>query len=81
MSGSHYTPQEFIDKVDYEGGLYDAVVGYGLDDDDLDPEVATPEQIAALKEFCALAKRLSQVEAQVENLFPAAGSGDYDEEY
>ena len=28
--------REFAEKVDYEGGVYDAIVGYGLGSKDLD---------------------------------------------
>mgnify|MGYP003590208938 CR=1 FL=1 len=32
------TDEEFFEKVDYEGGLLEAMVGYGLTHNDIDPQ-------------------------------------------
>lgn len=33
--------EEFFDKVEWEGGLYDALIGYGISPNDvLNPEIA-----------------------------------------
>ncbi|WP_195167154.1 hypothetical protein [Mycobacteroides abscessus] len=47
--GDNYTPQEFYAKVEWEGGISDAILGYGLDENDLDD--SDPELKAAVKEF------------------------------
>ncbi|SHT53858.1 Uncharacterised protein [Mycobacteroides abscessus subsp. abscessus] len=44
-----YTPQEFWQKCDYEGGVCDAILGYGLDETDLDD--SDPELKEAVKAF------------------------------
>lgn len=37
MSGRNYTPEEFDEKADYEGGYYE-VFQYGLDESDVSDE-------------------------------------------
>ena len=32
------TDEEFFERVDYEGGLLEAMVGYGLTHNDIDPQ-------------------------------------------
>ncbi len=48
MAGN-YTPEEFCEKLDYEGGVCDGILGYGLDETDLDD--SDPELKAAVKAF------------------------------
>lgn len=45
----NYTPSEFAMKVDWEGGLAEAILEYGLDEEDLDE--SDPELKTAVKEF------------------------------
>lgn len=47
------TPGEFYQKCDYEGGLLEAVFGYGLTADDLDD--SDPGLKQAIRELAAIA--------------------------
>ncbi|SHX44341.1 Uncharacterised protein [Mycobacteroides abscessus subsp. massiliense] len=44
-----YTPEEFYSRVEWEGGISEAILEYGLTEDDLDD--SDPELKAAVKEF------------------------------
>lgn len=46
------TPEEFWAKCDWEGGLLEAVFGYGLDADDLDD--SDPELKRAIRDLKAV---------------------------
>lgn len=70
MSNQTWSPEEFRGKVDSEGGWYDAVAGYGMNEDYLDPELATPEQIAAVRQFRLAAEELRELEDAIDKLFP-----------
>lgn len=50
------TPGEWMAKADYEGGVLDAVFGYGLTEADLDEQ--SGEFYEALRELCALKGRI-----------------------
>lgn len=69
--GRGYTPKEFYSKVEWEGGISDAILGYGLDENDLDD--SDPELKAAVKEFREAA------EGPHERLSGLLYSGKYEE--
>ena len=52
---------DFLEKVDHEGGLYDALSGYGLGVDNL-PEDAPADFVALVSRASELAKELYEVE-------------------
>lgn len=55
---------EFVSKVDSEGGLYDAVTGYGLGTDDINKE-DDPIFFSMLEKFEKKAKELSNIEFEM----------------
>jgi hypothetical protein len=63
-----YTAQEFADKVEWEGGLYEAVTGYGLKASDLDDD-APPGLMSLLEEFQEHAENAAAVEEQINRIF------------
>lgn len=68
-----YTTQEFADKVDWEGGLYEAVTSYGLKPEDLDDD-APPALVVLLVRFKEAADKAAHLEHQIEEMFE-----EYDE--
>lgn len=54
MIGHTYTPKEWLDKADYEGGLEEAILGYGLTENSLDKDAA-PDLWEAIKNFRVVA--------------------------
>jgi len=55
------TDEEFVGKVDYEGGLLDAVFGYGLSEDDLEDGSRLKPIIARLT---ALTKEIDSIQSE-----------------
>ncbi|MBO0676902.1 hypothetical protein JRC04_05455 [Mycolicibacterium sp. S2-37] len=47
------TPAEFVNKADYEGGIEDAILGYGLTEDNLDD--SDPAFKEAVRQFRTIA--------------------------
>lgn len=70
------TPQELANKIDYEGGIYDAIAGYGLNEESLDH--ATIEQHAIWDEVVFYAMSLRKAEDRMRELFPAECEEDDD---
>lgn len=60
--------EQFASKVEWEGGLYNAIVGYGLDETDLASDV-DPEFVALVKEYAEKAKKLEVLEEQIEEFY------------
>lgn len=54
-----YTPEEFYEKCDYEGGIEEAIFGYGLSEKDL--AVREGEFFEAVKELAALGPRVREL--------------------
>lgn len=61
-------PYEFAAKVDWEGGLYEALFGYGLKSSDVDDEY--PELKTALDEAHSAHAEFSKYMDAVEALLP-----------
>lgn len=57
------TPEEFYYKADNEGGLYEAVSGYGLGLEDL--EGGSPRLRELLAQFAELARYTRQLEERL----------------
>lgn len=55
------TIKEFLDKVEWEGGWYDAVAGYGLSQKDLADDV-DPMFVNLVHMYCNLANQLIKME-------------------
>lgn len=53
------TPGEWMAKADYEGGILDAVFGYGLTENDLSDQ--SGEFYEAVKELRALRPRIDEL--------------------
>lgn len=58
---SNYTPEEFMEKADYEGGPLSAIFGYGLRETDLD--IQSGEFYDAVKELSGMAERIEQLKS------------------
>ncbi len=73
MTQHLYTPQEFADKCDWEGGLLETVFGYGLGPDDIDLNSPDGPALASL-----LAKLLavSPIVDQILALLPEPGGDE-----
>ena len=61
----------FYDKIDNEGGMYEAVTNYGLKPKDLDAK-KYPEIHEKFMEFCEAAFELSDIEDEITSLMYAA---------
>ena len=72
------TPQDLVEKIDYEGGIYEAVAGYGLSKDSLTK--ATPAQQAAWSKVVDLAIQLRNAVDKMKELFPDVGDGEESED-
>ena len=68
----------FYDKIDNEGGMYEAVTNYGLKPKDLDAK-KYPEIYEKFMEFCETASELSDIEAEITSLMYAAMDEEEDE--
>lgn len=62
---SNYTPQEFYEKCDYEGGVLDGIFGYGLRATDL--AVQEGPFYEAVKELAGMARRVRELEEVIQN--------------
>lgn len=71
------TPEEFAYKVDYEGGIFGALLSYGLDEDDLDnPEGELGQLVSEFRE--AFYTHLSPLATKLETLLDALLEGGQD---
>ncbi len=71
------TPQELVNKIDYEGGLYDAIIGWGLGQSDLTE--ATIEQQEIWARVIKAAIELGKLRDQMYRIFPSVHDGGDDE--
>jgi len=55
------TIEEFLDKVEWEGGWYEAVLGCGLSEKNLDDNT-DPVFIDLVRMYCILANQLDKLE-------------------
>lgn len=69
-----YTVSDLLDKIEYEGGPYEAIVMYGIDLSDLDDSVP-PVVKAAFSAYADLGKQLSVLEDNLNLLLE-----EYDED-
>lgn len=60
------TEHEFMVKCDYEGGIEEAIFGYGLRETDLD--VQEGEFYEAVKELVALSPRINQLTSTMQRV-------------
>jgi hypothetical protein len=68
------TRQELANKIDWEGGIFDMIFGYGLYLDDL-PE-GDKELLAALSNLKILQPGFEAAVARLEKLLPEPGDSD-----
>lgn len=69
------TTKEFANKVEWEGGLYDAVAGYGLNEADLDYD-ANPSLWQLVFDYSLAVSELQGLEHQIEEILDASASVD-----
>lgn len=53
------TPEEFIDRCDWEGGIWNGIFGYGLKETDLDRTEG--EFYDAVKELSSMRERIQKL--------------------
>ncbi|TXH11910.1 MAG: hypothetical protein E6R04_00440 [Spirochaetes bacterium] len=68
----------FYDKIDNEGGMYEAVTNYGLKPKDLDSK-KYPEIHEKFMEFCEAASELADIEDEITSLMYAAMDEEEDD--
>lgn len=66
-SNKKYTVEEFADKVNWEGGLFEAITGYGLSWTDLDDD-APAGLVGLLKNYEVKAKQAEALEDEIMEL-------------
>jgi hypothetical protein len=66
-----YDRQELADKIDYEGGTFSMLFGYGLDEEDLDPNDS--KLIEAARGVFALREEFRAAVDKLEALLPEPG--------
>jgi hypothetical protein len=64
---AHMTIDEFAAKVEWEGGLWEAVTSYGLSEKDLDDDV-DPAMYERIAKFSRKAKKVRELEYDLEDL-------------
>lgn len=69
------TPGEFLSKAEWEGGLEEAILGYGLTEDDLDKDSA-PDLWEAVKNFREVAAPAAHRLYVVADRYPMASADD-----
>lgn len=70
------TPSDLVCKIDYEGGIYEAVCGYGLGVGHLTAKSATKEQLEAWTAVVDAGRVLRKAAERFNQVFPDCDESD-----